>query len=149
MPTFTELQQQISEVLLALPTISQKETRHALVEAAQLDHALRQQLDCDDVPANFVPRLVGVCRRYETLADDRDPLAAVLDAAKRYVNTTQRAACDRLIALLRTTPRPAPEESDSKAPAAEQHRAPDTTITQTAGDRAIQIGQARDVTITR
>lgn len=139
MPTFAELQLQIRELLAALPTIAQSDMRHALVETARLDLALQQQLNCDATPANFIPQLVGACSRYGNLNDGRDALAAVLDAAKSYVNVSQRAVCDELIARLRLTPRPAPAETPASA--AESPRAANTTITQTAGDHAIQIGQ--------
>jgi hypothetical protein len=77
--------------------------RHALVKSTGLDERLQRQLDCDAAPAYFVPQLVDVCSRYGNLADGRDALEAVLDAAKTYVNTSQRVACDQLIALLRVT----------------------------------------------
>lgn len=121
MPTFTELRRAIEQFLAALPSIDEKPMRQALIKTAGLEQHLAHQLSCEEPPSFFISKLVSLCSSYGTMADGRDPLFAILEAGRTYIGREGQAECDRLLALVPITLRPAPGESPETDPLREAY----------------------------
>ncbi len=96
-----ELRQNIVTLLTSIPNMSEKDTRRALIAGAALDPELECQINCERAPAQFFQLLIPTLRNYGTLTDGRNPLEAVLEAAKQSVGQEKRARCDELIQNIR------------------------------------------------
>lgn len=104
-----ELRQRIRDFLLSLTMMENEPSQRAIIENAGLDEALRQQLEYA-APAVFIPHLLERLVKFGALADGRDPLAAVLEEAKRYVGQDKQAYCATLIdAARQCAAAPSPE----------------------------------------
>ncbi|GAK60599.1 TPR repeat protein [Candidatus Vecturithrix granuli] len=66
---------------------------------------LQNKLKLEETTAIFCSDLVQRLRNYGALSDGRDPLTAVLEAAKTMVGRDKQAECDALIARLQSAPR--------------------------------------------
>jgi hypothetical protein len=95
------LQQKITEFLRSLPDNDDTFTRRTLIYRAGLDTQLQNQISLSGSPKKFVPQLVVMLSTYGVLEDGRDPLEAILEAAKDSIGKHRQAYCDKLIQELR------------------------------------------------
>lgn len=105
------LHTQIVDFLTSLPTIGDEAGQQALLHRAGLDEVLISQISIGGPPEQFFQLLVPLLTTYGTLYDGRNALVAVLEAAKAYVGSDRRKACDSLIQELETI-----RASDKKFP---------------------------------
>ena len=91
--------------------------QHVPGRAAFLAHAglheLQNAIHLEGSALVFCGNLLGVLASYGALADGRDPVVALFDAAKTMVGADKRAECDALIAQWRQRP---PEERKPRHP---------------------------------
>ena len=92
-----ELHRKIVEFLTNLPNILDPNWQRSLVYSAGFDAGLEQQILVAGPPAQFVQILVNTLSQYGKLADGRNALAALLEAAKGQVGLDKRAECERLM----------------------------------------------------
>ena len=119
--------------------------RKAFLFAAGLGE-LQNTLVLEGATLVFCRNFVQQLRQHGTLSDGRDPLIAVLETAKTMVGQDKQVECDKLIVNAQQAERhPSSGQSPQANGADKSSNA--TRITQTAGDYAILIGQARNVTI--
>ena len=95
------LRNQVVEFLASLPNIQDKNERRALIFSAGLDQALVDQLVFEGPTSQFFPLLVQTCVGYGRQQDGRDPLIAILEAAKQKVGQEKKILCERLLQLMR------------------------------------------------
>lgn len=96
-PLPVSLQQEIVDVLTTLPNIETLTARQGLVHSAVLDRQLRSQFDFSMPSAQFFQIFVPMLHDYGKLEDHRNPLQAVLEAAKGFVGQEGRTRCEILI----------------------------------------------------
>ena len=96
--------------------------QHVPGRAAFLAHAglheLQNAIHLEGSALVFCGNLLGVLASYGALADGRDPVVALFDAAKTMVGADKRAECDALIAQWRQRP---PEERRPRPADAPRH----------------------------
>ncbi len=98
------LHNQIVELLTSLPNIQDKNERRALIYSATLDKELENQIEFEGSTTRFCHVLVKTLGLYGHLDDNRNPLEAVLEAAKQQIGQDKQAECERLIATLKNLP---------------------------------------------
>ena len=98
----------IVNLLQSLPNISDSMSQQGFIRSARLDEQLFKQIQFGGSTAQFFQVLVPTLAEYGTLDDGRDPLAAVLEAAKGYVGQEKQANCDQLMKQLYAAGRPNP-----------------------------------------
>ena len=112
--------------------------QHVPGRAAFLAHAglheLQNNIHLEGSALVFCGNLLGVLASYGALADGRDPVVALFDAAKTMVGADKRAECDALIAQWRQRP---PEERKPRPADAPRH--PSQTFA--SGGGAMNIAQ--------
>ena len=112
--------------------------QHVPGRAAFLAHAglheLQNAIHLEGSALVFCGNLLGVLASYGALADGRDPVVALFDAAKTMVGEDKRAECDALIAQWRQRP---PEERKPRPADAPRH--PSQTFA--SGGGAMNIAQ--------
>jgi hypothetical protein len=91
------LPNRIVAFLTSLPNAGDSKMHQALIQSAGLDRRLLEQIEYTGPPAHFFQLLMPTLERYGTLEDDRDPLVAILEAAKNYVGEDRQKACEELI----------------------------------------------------
>jgi hypothetical protein len=96
------LQQDIVNSLNSLPNIHSSYEQQAFIIHAGLEPQLQKQLPIGDPSGRFVPEFVSMLKDYGMLADGRDALEAVLEAAKDFVGQEKRQNLDTLIQQLKT-----------------------------------------------
>ena len=96
--------------------------QHVPGRAAFLAHAglheLQNAIHLEGSALVFCGNLLGVLASYGALADGRDPVVALFDAAKTMVGADKRTECDALIAQWRQRP---PEERKPRPADAPRH----------------------------
>lgn len=95
-----QLQQQMVEFLVALPNMDDRNAQRALIASAVLEAELQQQIELTGPPRQFFQLLLATLSRYGTLADGRNAVLAVLEAAKLLVGKDRQTVCDELIRKL-------------------------------------------------
>ncbi|MCP4403286.1 MAG: hypothetical protein GY801_39010, partial [bacterium] len=91
------LHQKITNFLRSLPNIQESNAQRALLLSAGIDAEVHQQLSVGVAPTQFVQVLVNTLQTYGMLADGRNALVAVLEAAKQNVGQEGKMSCDKLI----------------------------------------------------
>lgn len=104
----TTILSDIVSLLQTLPSISDNQSRQAFIHSARLDDRLFKQIQFGGSIAQFFENLVPTLADYGVQEDGRDPLAAVLEAAKERVGPEKQAVCDQLIQKLYAAGRPNP-----------------------------------------
>jgi len=89
----------IVEFLTSLPNIHDSNAQRALIHSASLDARLQSEILFGGSSQQFFQLLIPTLRSYGNLADNRDPLEAVLEAAKADDGSSRRTECDRHTAL--------------------------------------------------
>jgi hypothetical protein len=98
-PSWVNVQRRIVQFLTSL-NIHDSAAQRAFIATAALDDALVSQITFSGPAVQFFQLLLPLLRSYGRLADDRDPLVAVLEAAKILVGPNRQAECDDLIGEL-------------------------------------------------
>ncbi|GAK58367.1 TIR protein [Candidatus Vecturithrix granuli] len=91
------LRRQIIEFFLSIPDIYNPGKPQALVQSANLDSQLLNQISFAGAPGQFFNLLLPILIQYGRLNDGRYALQAVLEAAKQFVGPDRKAVCDNLI----------------------------------------------------
>lgn len=92
-----ELYSNIIDFLTSLPNIETNNMQRALIDTACFDDSLKKQIGFDKPPAQFFPLLLQTVEGYGCLEDNRNPIVAILEAAKKCVGPNKRADCDKYI----------------------------------------------------
>jgi hypothetical protein len=92
-----ELTRDIIAFLSALPNMTDKSARDALLNSVVLDLAFQQSCDVNQPAAQFFPNLVRGLEGYGRLNDGRDSIAAILEAARSSVGPDKKAEGNRLL----------------------------------------------------
>ena len=98
------LRRQIIDFFMSLPNIQDPNTPRALIQAANLDSQLLNQISFTGAPGQFFQLLLPILLQYGRLKDGRPALQSVLEAAKDLLGEDGRTACDNLIRTLGWTP---------------------------------------------
>jgi hypothetical protein len=119
------LQQHITEFLAALPNLHSSTAQQAFLYSIGLDWGLQQKITVGSAPTEFVKILVATVSAYGNLADGRDAVVAVLEAAKPYLGADRRAVCQQLIEEIEAcqriaAPRPQAHASSQTTEAGEE-----------------------------
>ena len=112
-PLPLELRQQITEFLTSLTTVQNTTLQQSFIAGAGLDDNLQNQINVGLPAGPFIQLLLSTLISYGTLADGRDALVAVLEAAKFQVGSNRQAECDRLIGALGGASSPAASTATS------------------------------------
>ncbi len=97
-----KLQNKIVDFLTSLPNIHDHSSQRALIQSAGLDAQLQRKIDFNGPSEQFFQLLIPTLGNYGKLADARDPLEAVLEAAKANIGKERQTECAQLIEALRT-----------------------------------------------
>ena len=84
------------KLLLSLPNLHQNTARSGLLNAAQIDRALVNEIEFDQPLSSFVPNVVGRFAIYGTLEDGRHALEALLTAARNLGGKEFKQQCDAI-----------------------------------------------------
>lgn len=84
------------KLLLSLPNLHQDTARSGLLNAAQIDRALVNEIEIDQPLSSFVPNVVELFAIYGTLEDGRHALEALLVAARNRSGREFRQQCDAI-----------------------------------------------------
>jgi formylglycine-generating enzyme required for sulfatase activity len=93
-----QLRAEVCRFIKSLPNMQSSDARLALLLSASLDEELLAQIDVAGPLEQFCELLVQTLVSYEKLKDNRDALAAVLEASKDRVGVRGQQVCDGLIA---------------------------------------------------
>ncbi len=96
----------IAQFFAALPNISDLNTRKSLIYQAGLGRELEGRILFDGAAIPFCQALTRTLADYGNLADDRDALDAVLQAAQAGVGRDKQAECEQLRQRWRAAPIP-------------------------------------------
>ncbi|MDY0093723.1 MAG: hypothetical protein RBT80_13595 [Candidatus Vecturithrix sp.] len=100
------LHQRIKDFLGVLPNLADSPAQRAFVASIGLEHSLQQQLHVGLPQGQFVELLVSILSKYGRLADGRQALEALLEAAQQYVGQDRKRYCETLLHALRHLPQP-------------------------------------------
>lgn len=95
------LRKDILDFLTKLPNINRTDTQQSLISGAYLGNKITQNILYDKPPCSFFSWLIDYSKAYGLLDDGRDPLEAVLEAAKDMIGSDKRKEADFLIRELR------------------------------------------------
>ena len=93
----TAVRTQMMAVLQSLPGIDTTSGRRALIAEAGIGDTAYANITFEGSSAEFCSLLVDTLDRYGSLPDGRNPLVAILNAAKMRVGQEKQAECDDLI----------------------------------------------------
>lgn len=91
------LRRQIIELFLSIPDVYNPGKPQALIQSANLDSQLLNQISFAGAPGQFFNLLLPILMQYGRLNDGRHALQAVLEAAKEFVGPERKALCNNLI----------------------------------------------------
>ncbi len=92
-----ELYQEIVTFLTSLPNIHDHNALQALLYRASLDPQLHNHLQVTEPSGQFFDRLIPTLLRYGDLEDGRNPVKAILEAAKMAIGQKKQTYCETLI----------------------------------------------------
>ncbi len=111
----TAIYTDIISLLQSLPNINDSTGQQGFIRSARVDERLFKQIQFGGSTAQFFQLLVPGLAEYGTLDDGRDPLEAILEAAKSCVGQEKRAICDQLMQQLYAAGRPNPRQRQEQA----------------------------------
>lgn len=126
MASSKDLHDKLIKFFTSIPDINILENQRALLKMARLDAQLSGMLTPTTNPTTFFPLVLSTMEQYGTLEDGRNPVLAVLEAAKSFVGPKGKAESDGLIKALRGE---TGDEHEPKTPSA-----PSNDKSQTGGN---------------
>lgn len=92
-----QLRMQTAEFLEDTLALQSTPKREALIAAASLDHTLESLIDYSGSTSQFIQMLLRTLMKFGAMTDGRNPVEAVLEAAKLFVGPDNRKTSETLI----------------------------------------------------
>ncbi len=98
-----KLRNEIVDFMQSIPIADSRDDRHTLILKAGLDRQLIGNISFDGLTNIFSELLIDTLLSYGMLNNGRDPLVALLEAVKNYVESDRIEECNALIQQLQRT----------------------------------------------